>query len=78
MNDNRTDPKAELINRFAYHPATPERGRQHERVRECMTQVALEFFDTLPNGRHKAMALTSLQEAMWAANAAIACDSPAE
>jgi hypothetical protein len=69
---------AEIESRFGFHPATEVTGPQHDAVRADLRRVALKFQKTLPEGRHKAMALTKLQEAMWAANAAIACDTRPE
>lgn len=66
---------ADIENRFAFHPATEETGPKHDEVRNSLKRLALKFQRDLPDGRHKSMALTKLQEAMWAANAAIACDS---
>lgn len=65
----------DVNNRFAFHPATPVTGPQHDAVRQDVRRLATKWAKTLPVGRHQAMALTSLQEAMWAANAAIACDT---
>lgn len=72
------DPHAELRNRFAYHPATEQTGPMHDEVRARCLELAEALHDMLPPGRHKSMALTSVQEAMWAANAAIACDTRRE
>lgn len=69
---------ADIENRFAFHPATAVTGAKHDDIRNTLKRVALKFQRDLPDGRHKALALTKLQEAMWAANAAVACDSPAE
>ena len=57
------------------HPATV---RAHEAVRTAAEAFAEVIADYVPAGRHRAMAITSVQEAMWAANAAIACDTPRE
>lgn len=65
---------ADIENRFSYHPAsTPERIKAHEEVRGLL-RVAAHMLDGLvPNGRHKALAMTALEETMHWANAAIAC-----
>ena len=63
---------ADLENRFTYHAPTPEKVRQHERVRSYLRQMAEEFNDTLPEGREKSLAITHLEEAVFWANAAIA------
>lgn len=63
----------ELRHRAAYHPPqTDDTVRAHEDVREVTTQITLLYNDLLPEGREKSMALTFLDQAMWAANAAIA------
>lgn len=62
--------------RFAYHPATPATGPLHDAVRTAALAYATALAAVVPAGRHRAMALTSVQESMWAANAGIACDTP--
>ncbi|MDJ0404043.1 hypothetical protein QNA23_11170 [Rhodococcus erythropolis] len=62
----------EIDNRFAYHPPTPEKVTQHETVRAECRSLAHTLVDLLPPGRDKAIALTKLEEVMYAANAAIA------
>ncbi|QBI95985.1 hypothetical protein SEA_MISSDAISY_5 [Mycobacterium phage MissDaisy] len=64
----------EIANRFTFHPANSvARQNAHEGVRSACRQLARYFDEYLPPGRHKALALTSLEEAMHWANAAIAC-----
>jgi hypothetical protein len=63
----------ELRHRAAYHPPRSEETVQaHERVRSDITALTLVWNTILPEGREKSMALTFLDQAMWAANAAIA------
>lgn len=63
----------ELAALFAYHPPlTPEVARQHELIRELMNSAAQSLNAWLPASREKSIALTKVQEAMWAANAAVA------
>jgi hypothetical protein len=64
--------KAELQNRFDYHPPTDERARAHTRIRTYLLQMAEEFNESLPEGREKSLAITKLEEAMFWANAALA------
>lgn len=68
----RANDHDDIDNRFEYHPPSPEKIRQHERVRSYLRQMAHEFADSLPAGREKSLALTKLEEAMFWANAAIA------
>lgn len=67
---------ADIENRFGYHPATPITGPVHDEIRSRFRATAHYLDGLLPPGRHKALALTALQEAMMWANAAIACDTP--
>lgn len=63
----------ELRHRAAYHPPrTQETITAHETVRANITDLTLEWNAALPEGREKSMALSFLDQAMWAANAAIA------
>lgn len=64
--------EAELKNRFLYHAPDAEKARAHERVRTYIMQMALEFNDSLPEGREKSLAMTHLEEAMFWANASLA------
>lgn len=66
------DPK-QLDTIFDYHPpANEETIHAHEEVRETCRALAHHFDEVLPPSREKSLALTKVQEAMWAANAAIA------
>lgn len=63
----------ELGNRFRYHPATTKaRQDAHEGIRRMLGHVAAELNDHLPESREKGLALTSVEEAMFWANAAVA------
>jgi hypothetical protein len=64
---------AELTNRVQYHPATGKTGPMHDQVRAKVLTLILELNDLLPEGRHKALAMTALEETMHWANASIAC-----
>jgi hypothetical protein len=65
----------DLKNRFSFHPATDITGPQHEEVRDRCYALALWLSENTPVGRHQALALTSIEEAMHWGNAAIACDT---
>ena len=65
-----------LRGRFAFHPANSEKRRaQHQEVRERCYALALAMNELVPSGRHAALGLTALEEAMHWFNAALACDS---
>jgi hypothetical protein len=67
----------DLYNRFAFHPASEMTGPMHAEVRDRCYALALSLQDMIPPGRHAALALTAIEEAMHWANAAIACDTKA-
>ena len=62
-------------NRFRFHPATEQTGPVHDRVRAVIGETAVNIALLVPAGRHRALALTALQEAMMWANAGVACDT---
>lgn len=65
---------ADIEQRLSYHPASsPERQAQHEAVRAACKRLAHALDRIVPPGRHKALALTSVEESMHWANAAVAC-----
>lgn len=68
----------DIENRFAFHPATEVTGPKHDAVRAACRTLAHYLSGELPEGRHKALSLTALQESMMWANAAIACDTKAD
>lgn len=68
--------ESELRNRFRFHPAGPERGAQHQVVRDAMAKAAEVVVSYVPPGREQALALTKLEEAMMWANAGIARQPP--
>ena len=65
----------EILNRFRFHPATPETGPVHDSVRAVFADTAAFVLDNVPPGRHQSLALTALQEAMLWANTSVACDT---
>lgn len=64
--------RADIDDRFDYHAPTPERVAIHEAVREACRQLAHTLDARLPEGREKALALTSVEQSLLWANAAIA------
>lgn len=66
------DDEREIRNAFRYHAPTEEKVQMHERVRERMTDVAVEIAAMLPPSREKSLFLERLQEAQMWANASIA------
>jgi hypothetical protein len=63
----------DLENRFSFHPAVDEETKQaHEMVRNACLRLAIDFNNVLPDGREKSLVVTTLEEVMFWANAAIA------
>ncbi|MGV0949352.1 MAG: DUF7681 family protein [Azonexus sp.] len=65
----------DVANRLSHHSPTPDTVDLFELNRASAKALAHQWVDTLPPGRHAALAQTALQEALMWANAAIACDS---
>lgn len=64
---------AERINiDFAFHPATPDTGPRHDRIRRLCRSLAHELTAEVPTGRELSCALTALEEVMMWSNAGIA------
>lgn len=62
-----------ITHRYAHHPPqTQDRIEAHQLVRNEFAGLAAFIEELLPAGREKAMAHSFLQQAAWAANAAIA------
>lgn len=74
-----TQEHVDLANRLAHHPPVSEAVAQlHAEVRLRVGELGHWLLDNVPDGRHRSLALTSVQEAMMWANAAIACDTQPE
>lgn len=65
----------DINHNFGFHTATPVTGPKHDEVRLLCRTLAHELNELLPEGRHKSLAFTKLEEVMHRANAAIACDT---
>lgn len=57
---------------FSFHPATPDTGPYHDQVRALCKELAEELVNRTPESREQSLMLTSLQQTMMWANAAIA------
>lgn len=65
--------KADLENRFSFHPANTEEKKQaHEAIRNMCLRMAIDINASMADCREKSLAITSLEEVMFFANAGIA------
>jgi hypothetical protein len=62
----------DIANRFGFHPANDDTGPRHDQVRHACQDLAHLLNDLLPDGREKSLAITSLEQTMFWANAAVA------
>jgi hypothetical protein len=63
----------DIENAFRFHPATPVTGPQHDAVRTLMRGTAVALVQLVPESVEQHVALERLREAMYWANAGIAC-----
>lgn len=64
--------REDIERRFSHSAGTAETQPQHDAVYADLRRLALKLHKNLPSGRHKALALTALEETMHWANAAVA------
>ena len=62
----------DINNRFRFHPANAGKALIHEDVRGAVRQAAFRLDELVPDGQEKALAMKSLEEAMFWANAGVA------
>lgn len=65
----------DLARRFAFHPATPDTGPRHEKVRHICHSAAQQLLELVPPGREASLMVTALEETMMWGNAGIARSS---
>jgi hypothetical protein len=66
--------RVEIERRLGFHPGTEQTAPLYEANRALAKSVATAWDQNLPDSREKSLALTSLQEALMWANAAVACN----
>jgi hypothetical protein len=62
----------DLERRFTYHPPKGDQAERYSGLRERGHQMAKHINASAPDSREKSLAITSLEEAIMWANAAIA------
>lgn len=73
LNLHATD--AELVNFFTYHPADTNDGDRYDRIRAAGLLFARVICEETPGGVEQTVAIQRVREAVFNANAAIACRS---
>jgi hypothetical protein len=64
--------REELINRFTYHPPKNDQPDRYVTIRKAGLEFALLILETTPESREQSVAFTKIDEAVQAANSAIA------
>ncbi|MFI0608648.1 MAG: hypothetical protein ACH37Z_12270 [Anaerolineae bacterium] len=64
--------EARLANDFTYHPPKPGQQERYIALRESAKAFARQVVELTPPGREQSLALTSIEQAVMNANAAIA------
>lgn len=62
----------DLTNRFTYHPPKDGQPELYQRLRDEAKALAESIDEAAPDSREKSLAITSLEQAVFWANAAIA------
>lgn len=64
--------KADLDNRFTYHPPKPGQLERYQKLREKAKELAEMIEAECPSCREQSLALTNLEQSVFWANACIA------
>jgi hypothetical protein len=62
----------DIENRFSYHAPKDGQPEIYTAIRKKAKEFAYLIFETVPDSREKALALTNLEQSVFWANAAIA------
>ncbi len=65
--------QAQLDNWFSYHPPGPGDAEKYERLRAAGGQLAAVICELCPNSADRTAAIRKVREAIYTANASIAC-----
>lgn len=61
-----------IVNNFTYHPPKEDQQERYAAIRQSASSLALDIVNNTPPSREQSLALTSLEQAVMWANAAIA------
>jgi hypothetical protein len=64
--------KADLNNRFTYHPPKDGQAERYQLIRATASSLAALIDEQAPDSREKSLAITHLEDAVMWANASIA------
>ena len=64
--------KDDLDNRFTYHSPKGTQNERYVAMRESARRLAYQILESTPSSREQSLAITSLEEAIFWANASIA------
>jgi hypothetical protein len=63
----------QLDNWFTYHPPTPDEAERYGKLRAAGKQLAQTIADLCPESADRSAAFRYIREAVYSANASIAC-----
>jgi hypothetical protein len=66
----------EVLDQFAYHPATEDTAPKHDAIRSAFLSFAGELWDLIPAGPEKTLVFRQLQQGQMYANLAVALTAP--
>lgn len=64
--------EAQIRETFRYHAPTERKVSTFEKIRELMTETAVEVAALLPHSRERSVFITHMQQAQMMANASVA------
>lgn len=68
----------DVLDQFAYHPATEETAPKHAAIRDAFSEMAEVLWELVPPGPEKTLVFRELQQAQMFANLAVALTAPAD
>lgn len=68
----------DILDQFAYHPATEDTAPKHAAIRDEFADFAERLWGFLPSGPEKTLVFRELQKAQMYANLCVALTAPAD
>lgn len=66
----------DVLDQFAYHPATEDTAPRHDAIRSAFLGFVEELWPLLPDGPEKTLVFRDLQKSQMMANLAVALTAP--